>query len=76
MGIRIPRRRLIFAMAAPADITSLRAAARDSWIRAAIPVSVDAVVEKASKDGKPYLEVQLCDALDRFALRVWWDNGQ
>lgn len=76
MGIRVPRRRLIFTMGAPADITSLRAAARDAWIRAAIPVSVDAVVEKASKDGKPYLEVQLCDALDRFALRVWSDNGQ
>ncbi len=57
------------------DISSLRAACRDGWLRAQIPVSVDAVVEKASKDGKPYLEVQLCDALDRFALRVWSDNG-
>lgn len=63
-------------MAAPTDISSLRAAAREEWIRATIPVSVDAVVEKASKDGKPFLEVQLCDALDRFALRVWSDNGQ
>ena len=56
-------------------ITGLRTAGKDGWVRAAVPVLVDAVVEKASRDGKTYLEVQLCDALDRFVLRVWADNA-
>lgn len=58
------------------DIAALRTAGKDEWVRAVVPVAVEAVIEKASKDGKPYLEVQLCDALDRFVLRVWSDNGQ
>jgi len=58
------------------EISALRSAGKDAWIRAAVAAAVEAVVEKASKDGKPYLEVQLCDARDRFALRVWSDNGQ
>jgi len=58
------------------EISSLRSAGKDAWILAAVAAAVEAVVEKASKDGKPYLEVQLCDARDRFALRVWSDNGQ
>ncbi len=56
-------------------ITALRTAGKDGWVRAAVPVLVEAVVEKASRDGKPYLEVQVCDALDRFVLRVWADNA-
>lgn len=56
-------------------ITGLRAAGRDGWTRARVPVLVESVTEKASRDGKPYLEVQLCDALDRFVLRVWADNA-
>jgi len=58
------------------EIAALRAAGKEAWIRAAVAACVDGVMEKASKDGKPYLEVQLCDARDRFALRVWSDNGQ
>jgi 3'-5' exoribonuclease len=58
------------------DIASLRAAAREGRARAVLPVLVDAVNEKASKDGKPFLEIQLVDARDRFVLRVWSDNGQ
>ena len=58
------------------DIASLRTAARGGRTRAVLPVLVDTVAEKASKDGKPFLEVQLVDARDRFALRVWSDNGQ
>lgn len=63
-------------MGDPTSITALRAAAKDGWVRASVPVLVDNVAEKASRDGKPYLEVQLCDALDRFALRVWADNAR
>jgi 3'-5' exoribonuclease len=63
-------------MSEPTDITSLRLAARTGRTRAVLPVLVEAVNEKASKDGKPFLEVQLVDALDRFVLRVWSDNGQ
>jgi len=58
------------------EIAALRSSAKESWIRASVPVAVDAVVEKSSAAGKPYLEVQLCDARDRFALRVWSDGGQ
>jgi 3'-5' exoribonuclease len=58
------------------DIASLRTAARAGRTRAVLPVLVDTVAEKASKDGKPFLEIQLVDARDRFALRVWSDNGQ
>ncbi len=58
------------------DIASLRVAAREGRTRATLPVLVEAVVEKASKDGKPFLEIQLVDARDRFVLRVWSDNGQ
>ncbi|MEX1110308.1 MAG: HD domain-containing protein [Chthoniobacterales bacterium] len=58
------------------DIASLRTAARGGRARAVLPVLVETVAEKASKDGKPFLEIQLVDARDRFALRVWSDNGQ
>ncbi len=58
------------------EIAALRTAGKDDWVRAVVPVLVEGLVEKASRDGKPYLEVQLCDARDRFALRVWSDNGQ
>lgn len=58
------------------EIAALRSAGKESWVRAAVPVVVDAVIEKSSSGNKPYLEVQLCDARDRFALRVWSDNGQ
>ena len=58
------------------DIASLRVAAKDGRVHAVVPVIVDAVTEKASKDGKPFLEIQLVDARDRFVLRVWSDNGQ
>lgn len=58
------------------DIASLRVSARDGRARAVLPVLVDTVTEKASKDGKPFLEIQLVDARDRFVLRVWSDNGQ
>lgn len=58
------------------DIASLRLAARAGRARAVLPVLVETVTEKASKDGKPFLEVQLVDARDRFVLRVWSDNGQ
>ncbi len=58
------------------DIASLRVAAKAERTHALLPVLVEAVVEKASKDGKPFLEVQLCDARDRFVLRVWSDSGQ
>lgn len=57
------------------SITALRAAAKSEWIRAVVPVLMEGVTEKASRDGKPFLEVQLCDALDRFCLRVWADNA-
>ncbi len=63
-------------MTTPTEIAALRAAGQDSWVEATVPVLVESVVEKASRDGKPFLEVQLCDARDRFALRVWSDNGQ
>ena len=58
------------------DIASLRVAAREGRTRAVLPVLVETVNEKASKDGKPFLEIQLVDARDRFVLRVWSDNGQ
>lgn len=63
-------------MAELTDIASLRVAAREGRTRAVLPVLVEAVTEKASKDGKPFLEIQLVDARDRFVLRVWSDNGQ
>lgn len=56
-------------------ISALRVAAKNGWVQAAAPVLVESVTEKASRDGKPFLEVQLCDALDRFVLRVWADNA-
>jgi len=63
-------------MAEMTDIAALRSAAKEEWVRATLPVVAEAPVEKASRDGKPYLEVPLCDARDRFVLRVWSDNGQ
>lgn len=63
-------------MAELTDIASLRTAARADRTRAVLPVLVEAVNEKASRDGKPFLEIQLVDARDRFVLRVWSDNGQ
>ena len=63
-------------MAELTDIASLRVAAREGRTRAVLPVLVETVTEKASKDGKPFLEIQLVDARDRFVLRVWSDNGQ
>ena len=63
-------------MADMTEIAALRTAGKEDWVSAVVPVLVEGVVEKASRDGKPYLEVQLCDARDRFALRVWSDNGQ
>ncbi|MBE2180091.1 MAG: HD domain-containing protein [Chthoniobacterales bacterium] len=60
-------------MAETTDIAGLRAAGRDGWVKAAVPVLVDAVLEKSSRDGRSYLEVQLCDARDRLVLRVWPD---
>ena len=58
------------------DIASLRVVARAGRAGAVLPVLVETVTEKASKDGKPFLEVQLVDARDRFVLRVWSDSGQ
>ncbi len=58
------------------DIASLRLAARENRTHAVLPVLVEAVKEKTSKEGKPFLEIQLVDARDRFVLRVWSDNGQ
>lgn len=58
------------------DIAALRGAGRESWVRAAVPVLVESVNEKASRDGKPFREVHLCDARDRFVLRVWSDSAQ
>ena len=63
-------------MAESTDIASLRVAAREGRTQAVLPVLVETVTEKASKDGKPFLEIQLVDARDRFVLRVWSDNGQ
>ena len=63
-------------MAEMTDIASVRVSAREGRARAALPVLVDSVTEKSSKDGKPFLEIQLVDARDRFILRVWSDNGQ
>lgn len=58
------------------EIAALRSAGKENWIHAAVPVVVETVLEKSSGSGKPYLEAQVCDARDRFALRVWADNGQ
>jgi 3'-5' exoribonuclease len=58
------------------DIATLRKNAQAGRVRALLPVLVESVAEKSSKDGKPFLEIQLVDALDRFVLRVWSDNGQ
>lgn len=55
-------------------ITEVRTVGREGWVRACVPTLVEAVTEKASREGKPFLEIQLCDALDRFTLRVWADN--
>lgn len=55
------------------DIVALRGAGREGWVKASVPVLVEGVVEKMGRDGRRYLELQLCDALDRFVLRVWPD---
>lgn len=75
----MPRRRWhgnFPAVPDPSDIASVRAAAREGRLHAVLPVLVETLTEKASKDGKPFLEIQLVDARDRFILRVWSDNGQ
>ncbi len=63
-------------MAEMTDIATLRKSAQAGRVRAVLPVLVEAVNEKESKDGKPFVEIQLVDARDRFVLRVWSDNGQ
>ncbi len=71
-------RRIIFRQTIMSDstaISALRTTAKNGWVRAIVPVLVESVTEKTSRDGKPFLEVQLCDALDRFVLRVWTDNA-
>ena len=65
-----------FPMPETMEIAALRSAGQEAWLRAAVPVVVAAVIEKSSSSNKPYIEVQLCDARDRFTLRVWSDNGQ
>ncbi len=62
-------------MSAAADIRRLRLAT-ESWVTAAVPVSVESSAGKVSRDGKPYHEVVVADALDRFTLRVWSDHPQ
>lgn len=66
----------VCSMPEPTDISSLRVAAREGRVHAQLPVLLETVTEKASRDGKPFLELQLVDARDRFVVRAWSDGGQ
>jgi 3'-5' exoribonuclease len=51
-----------------------------SRVRGGVPADaetgcqVESVARKTTRDGKPYLDVALADATDRFSLRVWSDH--
>ncbi len=56
-------------------IADIRSRARGGTpVDAETGCQVESVARKTTRDGKPYLEVALADASDRFSLRVWSDH--
>jgi len=56
-------------------IASIRTKAREGQpVEAEAGCQVEHVATKSTRDGKPYLDVALVDATDRFSLRVWSDH--
>jgi 3'-5' exoribonuclease len=58
----------------PISIRELKRQAGQSAISAGVWVQVEAVQEKESRNGKPFLEIRVVDAEDGFTLRAWSDS--
>ncbi|MGK0184963.1 MAG: 3'-5' exoribonuclease [Verrucomicrobiales bacterium] len=56
------------------SIRELKSQAGQPAISARVWVQVDAVQEKESRNGKPFLEIRVVDAEDGFTLRAWSDS--
>lgn len=56
------------------SIRDLKKRAGQPAISASVWVQVEAVQEKESRNGKPFLEIKVVDAEDGFTLRAWSDS--
>ncbi len=56
------------------SITQLKQAALGSRVEARVWGQVETLVEKATKDGKPFWELGLADAETKLTLRAWSDS--
>ncbi|MDQ6622245.1 MAG: HD domain-containing protein [Verrucomicrobiota bacterium] len=56
-------------------ISEIRRRAQNGSASARVHAQVSAAEAKATRDGKPYCELNLADACDRMTLRVWSDHS-
>ncbi len=57
-------------------IAQLKTETRAGALEAEVHVQVAEVTERVTREGKPFLVVQLCDATDQMSLRAWHDHPQ
>lgn len=57
-------------------ISEIRRRAQSGSVFARVHVQVNAAEAKATREGKPYCELNLADAADRMTLRVWSDHPE
>ena len=57
-------------------ISETRKRAQHGIVPARVHVQVNAASAKATREGKPYCELNLADACDRMTLRVWSDHPE
>ena len=58
----------------PLTIPELKRAAQDGRAEACVHAQIETLVEKQTKDGKPFRELTMADAEGRFTLRIWSDS--
>ena len=55
-------------------ISALRTAAAAGKVRGCTQVQVESTTRKETRDGRPFFEVHVVDASDKFTLRAWHDS--
>lgn len=55
-------------------LTALKQAVMGGRVAARLHVQIDTLLEKQTRDGKPYRELTVADAADRLTLRAWSDS--
>ncbi len=55
-------------------LTQLKSRASESPLQARIQAQITGIVEKQTKAGKPYLDIQLSDSLQAISLKLWEDT--